>query len=664
MSSGTLDMNEDKARIDLYTEQLMRVERAHFASQKENHHLKLNLMRQGELLELKARYPEEPLPSSKLGKLRYRLKVANAKFVPSLYRIDLTYGARAVFDGELLKMQIDTPSDSKARFSILLDATDGDVSLLRQTLVSVYDQTYDNYELAVTDCSSKKNFHISKLVKNAAKAFGGRLKINTAPEGDFIMSLRPGDFLNPAALRLMADKVTEGTDFIYADEVGFDEYPQNIRPGYPLYEPGYGKAAFTNADYTIRAFAVSKALAEGEDITSGEAGLKLLRKANNPAHVPAVLYYSRGGDIGFKTIPQNAEVQGTPLVSILICNRDHRDILERCISSIEEKTTYGNYEVIVCENGSTEEDIKDYYKKLEGSSKVRVITWEGGSEFNFAALNNFVAKEAKGEYMILLNNDTEVIEPGWIEALLKECQKEDTAVAGSLLLYPDETIQHAGMCILGGNVFHLGMHESADEPGYLGMYSRSHEVSSVTAACMMVRKDVWDELGGLDEAFRIAYNDVDFCLRAREAGYQISYTPYAKLYHHEGKSRGFRRLDDKDIAAEEQERRLFISKHPVTALTDPYYNPNLLPGGLFLERLPNEEDRALAKELMQYKDKTFCIDSNCSPDTARQMLYVSSVILGRDNNLRFTEGGAEDGILITDKNGRIEVLGSGNEGKS
>jgi hypothetical protein len=196
------------------------------------------------------------------------------------------------------------------------------------------------------------------------------------------------------------------------------------------------------------------------------------------------------------------------------------------------------------------------------------------------------------------------------------------------------------------------------------MYSRSHEVSSVTAACMMVRKDVWDDLGGLDEAFRIAYNDVDFCLRAREAGYLISYTPYAKLYHHEGKSRGFRRLDDKDIAAEEQERRLFISKHPVTSLTDPYYNPNLLPGGLFLERLPNEEDRALAKELMQYKDKTFCIDSNCSPDTARQVLYVSSVIMGRDNDLRFTEGGAEDGILITDKNGRIEVLGSGNEGKS
>jgi uncharacterized protein YrzB (UPF0473 family) len=293
-----------------------------------------------------------------------------------------------------------------------------------------------------------------------------------------------------------------------------------------------------------------------------------------------------------------------------------------------------------------------------------VITWEGGSEFNFSALNNFAAKEAKGEYIILLNNDTEVIEPCWIEALLKECQKENTAVAGSLLLYPDETIQHAGMCILGGNVFHLGMHESADEHGYLGMYSRSHEVSSVTAACMMVRKDVWDDLGGLDEAFRIAYNDVDFCLRAREAGYQISYTPYAKLYHHEGKSRGFRRLDDKDIAAEEQERRLFVSKHPVTALSDPYYNPNLLPGGLFLERLPNEEDRALAKELMQYKDKTFCIDSNCSPDTARQILYVSSVILSRDNNLRFTEGGAEDGILITDKNGRIEVLGSGNEGNT
>lgn len=641
-------MNEDKTRIDLYTEQLMRIERAHFASRKENHNLKLNLMRQGELLELKARYHEEAMPSSKLSKLRYRFKVAGAKFTPSQYRIDLTYGARSVFDGELLKMQKDDASKPAHRFSILLDGTDAEVNLLRQTLVSIYDQTYDNYELVVTDHSAKKNFHISKLIKNAAVKSGGKLKINTAPEGDWLISIRPGDFLHPSALYLMAKKITEGTDLIYADEAGFDEYPQNVRPGYPLYEPGSGREAFANAGYTIRAFAVSKALAEGEDITACEAGMNLLRKATNPEHVPAVLYYSRGGDLGFKTIPQDTQIQGNPLVSILICNRDHKDILERCISSIEEKTSYSNYEVIVCENGSTEADIKEYYTKIGSDPRVRVITWEGSSEFNFAALNNFAAKEAKGGYLILLNNDTEVIEPGWIEALLKECQKEDTAVAGSLLLYPDETIQHAGMCILGGNVFHLGMHESADEQGYLGLYSRSHEVSSVTAACMMVRRDVWDKLGGLDEDFKIAYNDVDFCLRAREAGYLISYTPYAKLYHHEGKSRGFRRLDDRDIAAEEQERRLFIKKHPVTSLADPYYNPNFLPGGCFQEKLPTEEDRKLGKALMKFADMPFNIDSNCSPDTARQITYVSTVILNRSENIQFKDSASEDGIFLTD----------------
>ena len=164
----------------------------------------------------------------------------------------------------------------------------------------------------------------------------------------------------------------------------------------------------------------------------------------------------------------------------------------------------------------------------------------------------------------------------------------------------------------------------------------------------MVRKDVWDELGGLDEAFRIAYNDVDFCLRAREAGYQISYTPYAKLYHHEGKSRGFRRLDDKDIDAEEQERRLFISKHPVTALYDPYYNPNFLPGGCFQETLPTEEDRKLGKALMKFADMPFNIDSNCSPDTARQITYVSTVILNRSENIQFKDSASEDGIFLTD----------------
>ena len=619
-------MNGRKETGDLYTEQLMRIERSNFAYQKENHALRLDLMRTEELLQLKARYPEEPAPSSTAGKIKHRLKASSGPFDPAMHRIDLTFGMRAVFDEELLAMQRSDESQSTTTITILLDATNADDRLLNRTLASILDQTYRSYELCVTDHSSKKNFHIGKILQNASKASGGKVKVNSEPTGEWLTAIRSGDFLHPSALYLMSKQMTEDTDFVYADEAGFDEYPQNVRRPYPLYESGYDKSGSESASYTVRAFAVRKDKASGEGLHSDKTGYKLLKEANNPKHIPAVLYYSRGGDIAFEQVAEEISVTGKPLVSILICNKDHNDILERCISSIEANTTWDNYEIIICENNSTEDDIKTYYESLESDAKVKVITWEGENQFNFAALNNFAAKCAGGEYLILLNNDTEVIDGGWIEALLAQTQKEGTAVTGSLLIYPDNTIQHAGMCISGGNVFHLGMHENAAEPGYLGYYMRAHEVASVTAACMMVRRSVWDELEGLDEEFRIAYNDVDFCLRAREAGYKIGYAPGAKLYHHEGKSRGFRRLYDKDIKAEEAERRMFISKHPATALYDPYFNPSFLPGGCFMEKLPTEEDRKLGKALVKYAGLPFLIDEVCSPDTARQVLYVASVI--------------------------------------
>ena len=614
---------------DLYTGLILSAEQKAFYSELENQRLRLALMKANELLELRQDNPKEKTsePESKSAKLIYRNNASKATVGSPEFRQDFTYGGRAVFDEEMLNAQR-KDQDANIKFSITVDATGSDYRLLLEMLTSIYEQTYKNYELCVTDNSDKKHFHISKILKNAEGQFGGRLKINTQPSGDFVVAMKPEDLLHPSALYLMAKKITEETDTVYADVAGFEEYPQNVTEGYPIHGP------FDGVRPPVAAIAVRLDQAGS---ASGEE--------RSHIHIPVVLRYSRGARLYYELPKKRSEVKGNPLVSILICNKDHKDILERCISSIEEKTTWDNYEIIVCENNSTEEDIREYYKKIEADPKVTVITWDGGSEFNYSALNNFAAKNSKGEYLILLNNDTEVIEEGWIEALLESAQKDDAGASGCLLVYPDDTIQHAGMCISGGDVFHIGMHESGTVPGFLGAYARPREAASVTAACMMVRRSVWDKLGGLDEEFKVAFNDVDFCLRAREAGYKIEYTPYAKLYHHEGKSRGFRRTEEKDIAEETAERNLFIRRHPVTALYDPYYSLNFLPDGHYIEKLPTSEEKQIAKAVMRYSDIPFLIDSRYSA-IARQALYVSTVILGKTDDIRFTYEDAEEGSYI------------------
>ena len=648
-------MDSRKDPIDLYTELLMNVELKSLSKQMENTALRLELMRTSELLELRERSPRNYDQVEK----HHRLKASLAKIDWDRYRHDFTFGGRSVFDSEMLQAQREDKTEG-IKFSILTDVTNTDDRLMLEMLSSILDQTYRGYELCVTDNSDKDSFHISKILKTAAESFGGKLKINTKPEGDWLISIRPADLLHPSALFLMAKKIKEsGADLVYADEAGFDEYPQNVVLPYPLYEPNCPGAGSEDIRYPVRAYAVSK------ELYSEATGIDLIRKAKNPVHIPAVLYYIRQvtPEDSFRTdsTQVQSEIHGQPTVSIIIPNKDHKDLLERCINSILLKTTWQDFEVIVCENGSTDPQLKEYYKQIEQDPKIKIVTWEGDGEFNFSALNNFAAKEAKGEYLILLNNDTEVIEAGWIEALLLACQKDKTGVSGCLLSYPDNTIQHAGMCISGGDVFHIGMHESNQESGYLSSYAGTHETAAVTAACMMVSKKVWDELGGLDEDFKVAYNDVDFCLRAREAGYKIMYTGSAKLYHHEGKSRGFRRLDDKDIKLEAEEKSRFIRKHPVTTLIDPYYNPNFIPDGHFLEKIPEDNDRRLGKLLCKYADLPFLIDSDSPSAVAKQVVYVSSVMLNKTEGIRFAfeDDTSEDKAILFADRSRIGASGAG-----
>jgi len=342
--------------------------------------------------------------------------------------------------------------------------------------------------------------------------------------------------------------------------------------------------------------------------------LRLTEKAHKIVHIPHLLYYWRSSptsvasNISAKTYCLEAAVKalyahyervgvpvdavtmipGTPgfyktdytitkpgRVSILIPSCDHSSDLRTCVESIYRKSTYEDFEIIVIENNSKEKATFRCYEQLQKEHKnLKVITWQG-TGFNYSALNNFGAKYATGEYLLLLNNDTEVISSRWIEEMVMYAQQQRVGCVGAKLLYPDNTIQHAGIGF-GFLTLAAHMHKNfpVGHPGYMGRLVYAHDVYAVTAACLMVRKEIYDAVHGLDESFAVAFNDVDFCVRVREAGYTNVFTPFAQLYHYESKSRG---LDEDPV-----KRKRFVSEverfqkrwAKQLAAGDPCMNPN------------------------------------------------------------------------------------------
>lgn len=281
------------------------------------------------------------------------------------------------------------------------------------------------------------------------------------------------------------------------------------------------------------------------------------------------------------------KVKNEDLISIIIPNKDQAAMLERCISSVEE-STYKKYEVIIVENNSTKADTFAYYEKLTGcaysaekpmegvlnnGNRVCVVTWKAG--FNYSAINNFGAGFANGKYLLLLNNDVEIITKDWLEEMLGHCQREDVAAVGCKLLYPDGTIQHAGVGVgLGGiaNSMFVGMDSKFH--GYMHRANLQLNYSAVTAACMMVKKSAFEEVGGLEEELTVAYNDIDMCLKFGEAGYRIVYTPYAVATHYESKSRGYENTPEKQERLQRESQYMLTKWHDIFEYGDPYYNQN------------------------------------------------------------------------------------------
>ncbi len=262
------------------------------------------------------------------------------------------------------------------------------------------------------------------------------------------------------------------------------------------------------------------------------------------------------------------------MVSIVIPNKDHMEDLSRCVESILQKSSYPSYEIIVVENNSETKEIFDYYKVLEHHENIRVVKYEG--DFNYSRINNFGVSFAKGKYVLLLNNDMKVITREWMEELLMYAQRPDVAAVGGKLYYADNSIQHAGI------VIGLGAHRAAGHThykddkmhlGYMGRLCYAQDVTAVTGACLLVGREQYDEVGGLDEAFSVAFNDVDFCLKLRRAGYLNVFTPFCELFHYESKSRGME--EGEKLKRFQNEVALFREKWKAELEAgDPYFNPN------------------------------------------------------------------------------------------
>ncbi len=547
------------------------------------------------------------------------------------------YGTASFPSEEERRAQEETAFPRMVKISILVPLWNTPEDFLREMLDSVKRQTYANWELCLADGSDEKHNYVGQICREEAdrdrRIVYRKLEQNEGiagntnecckmATGEYIGLFDHDDILHPSALYEYVKAINEkGADYLYCDEATFKngDIDQMITMHF---KPDYAPDTLRANNYICHFSVFSRQLLDGTELFRPQFDgsqdhdmiLRLTDRAKRIVHVPKLLYYwrshagSTAADINAKpyavesargavadhlrkhgfshfTITSTRafdtifkityEILGQPKISIVIPNKDHVEDLRRCITSIVEKSTWDNYEILVVENNSSSREIFSYYEEISNNPRIRVLTCEG--EFNYSRVNNFGVSQAEGEYVLLLNNDTQVITVNWMEELLMYAQRPDVGAVGGKLYYEDKTIQHAGVVIgLGAHrtAGHVHYRQKRENLGYMGRLCYAQNLTAVTGACLMVRKSVYEEVGGLDETFAVSLNDVDFCLKLRAAGYLNVFTPFAELYHFESVSRG---LDDEGerAARYDQEAARFREKWKAELEAgDPYFNPN------------------------------------------------------------------------------------------
>jgi GT2 family glycosyltransferase len=497
-------------------------------------------------------------------------------------------------------------------------------------------QTYSNWELCLSDGSGADS-PLTELLASMHEEDGRiryishsmQLQIaentNAAIEeasGDYIVFADHDDEITPHALFECAKVLNENRELevLYSDE---DKMTMDGHKFFqPHFKPDFNIDLLCTVNYICHLFVVKNELIQRVGMLrkefDGAQDYDFIFRCVESAgpekihHIPKILYHWRchedstsenpesklyAFDAGQRAVQAHYDRIGVPvqiskgeflglyrtkflrkydpLISIIIPNKDHIDDLKRCMDSIMENSTYRNFEFIIVENNSEKQETFAYYHQLEAvNPQVHVVYWKG--IFNYSAINNFGAKHANGEYLLLLNNDTEIINEDCLEELLGYCTREDVGATGARLYYEDDTIQHAGVVIgFGGIAGHCFVQQKRGFTGYCHRIICAQDYSAVTAACMMVKKTAFEKVGGLSEEFEVAFNDIDFCLKLGKAGYHVVYNPYAELYHYESKSRGLEDTPEK-VARFNKEIAEFEKRWPdILRDGDPYYNPNL-----------------------------------------------------------------------------------------
>ncbi|MDO4616795.1 MAG: glycosyltransferase family 2 protein [Lachnospiraceae bacterium] len=560
-------------------------------------------------------------------------KVKVRKMIPAPYP---TYLAHHLPKEAELAEQRREIFDYSPLMSIVVPLYKTPEDLLKKMVQSVQDQTYPNWELVLSD-GSGSNSPLTGVLKKL-EAEDARIKVITheeplkisentnaaieAAQGEYIVFMDHDDELTPHALYENVKLLNAHPEYelIYSDEDKMNMAGDSFYE--PAFKPDFNQDLLTSVNYICHLCVVKKKIIDRVGMLrpeyDGAQDYDFILRATEAAgrgkigHIAKILYHWRCHDASTAENPESklyafdagrravqahfdrigvpAKVsdgqflglyrtkflwEEKPLISILIPNKDHTEDLDRIITSIEEKSTYRNYEYIIIENNSDQPETFEYYKKLEAENpKARVVYWKEG--FNYSAINNFGASFAKGDYLLLLNNDTEIINPDCLEELLGYCMRDEVGAVGARLYYEDNTIQHAGVVLgWGGVAGHCFVQQLRSATGYCHRIIEAQNYSAVTAACMMVKKKAFDEVGGLTEELAVAFNDIDFCMKLGKAGYLIVYNPYAELYHYESKSRGLEDTPEK-IMRFQQEIATF-NKYWSENLQagDPMYNPNL-----------------------------------------------------------------------------------------
>lgn len=520
--------------------------------------------------------------------------------------------------------------DYNPKISIVTPTFNTPKNFLIEMIESVRNQTYSNWELCLADGASekketlqvlkeyeKKDSRIKVIYLNKNLKISGNtneaIKIST---GDYIGLFDHDDLLTEDALFEVVKAINkEKAEFIYTDEDKINE--DGTLHFDPYFKPDFSIHMLRSNNYICHFTVFKKTLLDKVGLFRSEYDgaqdydmiLRLIEQTKKIVHIPKILYHWRvhknstagsstsksyTSDMGKKAIISHLgrlgikgkvnedfapnfykveyELQNSPLVSIIISNKDHKEDLKKCLDSLK-RTTYKNYEIIVVENNSETKEIFDYYNDISKEKNIKVIKWNEKG-FNYSAINNFGVKNSKGEFIVLLNNDTELITENWLEELVSVCQQKNVGIVGTKLYFPDNTIQHAGVYIgIGGVAGHVFSGYSRNDFGPFGRLKMRQNLSAVTAAALIIRKNVFEEVNGLEEnQFKVAFNDVDLCMKVIKAGYEIVWSPYVELYHYESKSRGYEDTPEKKERFS-REIKSFEEKWGLW-LEDPYYNRN------------------------------------------------------------------------------------------